>query len=346
MNETTQSPGTLGRRWLAARTIAGYGAAGTMSLYLVVKVIWVVAALLGDGRGDTWGTTDWVVLNLVTVVMSAVGVALGLALAQPWGQRVPAPAVILFAWVAGGFLVPLLPFLVLSVALGAMGVEDASGDTGGSGGGEVIPVWETVFISVGFVGMAAGLAVALPIYMWQRWPYAFSGSLGVRPRAPRRLRRMLVHAVLLVTIAFALLKLWWALGGTLGLSPAHLDDVGLTARMLNASWGIWALIGSGVLWLLTTHRPVGGVARWLPMTLGFAASGSMFAWSGWRLPLALLQPGGSATPEYLAVAVAQHLASIGAGAMILTVLVSVAAGHATKPVSAPRGIAVDDMVRR
>ena len=58
----------LGTRWSTARQFAGYGAASTLSLYLVVKVIWVLTALLGDEPKDpATRTADWVTLNMVTV---------------------------------------------------------------------------------------------------------------------------------------------------------------------------------------------------------------------------------------------------------------------------------------
>ena len=251
-------PTVPGPRLLKLRRTAGYAAATTMSLYLAVKIVWVAAALLGDQPGGDWGTTGWVLLNLVTVGMSAVGVVLGLALAQPWGQRVPAPLVVLFAWVGAGFLVPLLPYMVLSLVLGAFGVGDdgGGGDAGGSGGGTAVPGWETAFIVVGFLGMAVGLAVALPIYLWGRWPSAFAGRLGERTptAASQRLARLLPVAwvALVVGTASGLLRLVWGLGGTLGLDPAHVDDMDLDGQLLNASWGGWALIGSWVLWLLLT----------------------------------------------------------------------------------------------
>ncbi|MFG1651304.1 hypothetical protein ACGFIE_15370 [Micromonospora sp. NPDC049275] len=106
----------IGARWSAARKVAGYAAASAMSLYLLVKVIWIAVALLGSGPDDM-GTAAWVVLNAVTVGMSAIGVTVGLALAQDWGRRIPARPLIFFAWVGGGFLVPMLPYLVISGVL-------------------------------------------------------------------------------------------------------------------------------------------------------------------------------------------------------------------------------------
>ncbi|MBC6462757.1 hypothetical protein [Actinomadura sp. HBU206391] len=63
---------SVGSRWSVARRAAGYSAALTMSVYLMVKVIWIVSALLGRGPEDV-GTAGWVALNTVTVGMSATG---------------------------------------------------------------------------------------------------------------------------------------------------------------------------------------------------------------------------------------------------------------------------------
>ncbi|WP_336213635.1 hypothetical protein [Nonomuraea sp. LPB2021202275-12-8] len=90
------------------RRLAGYAAALSMSLYLAVKLVWVAAALLGHGPDD-YGTADWVLLNAVTVVMAVTGIALGLALAQRWGRRLPAVPVIFFSWVGAGFLSRCFP---------------------------------------------------------------------------------------------------------------------------------------------------------------------------------------------------------------------------------------------
>ncbi|NEB79666.1 hypothetical protein G3I40_31265, partial [Streptomyces sp. SID14478] len=64
---------------------------------------------------------EWVLLNAATVVMAALGIALALALALPFGRRLPAPAVLFVAWTACGFLGSLVPYGVVLAALGAAG---------------------------------------------------------------------------------------------------------------------------------------------------------------------------------------------------------------------------------
>ncbi|MEV0145987.1 MULTISPECIES: hypothetical protein [unclassified Nonomuraea] len=295
------------------RRLAGCGAALCMSLYLAVKVYWVAAALLGHGPHD-YGTADWVLLNAVTVVMAVTGIALGLALAQRWGRRLPAVPVIFFSWVGAGFLVPMLPYSVISGVLGALGIGP-----GGDDGSASAPRGETIFITIGFAGMAVGLAVALPIYLRERWPRAFLGRVGDGPA------RSSVPVTVAMAVAAGLGLLWssWALGGTLGLDPAHRDHGGLDGRLLNAGSGLWALLGAWSIWALTRRRPV-RLRRWIPMTLAFMASGSLFAWSGWKLPMVILRPGGFVTAEYAVLAVVEHALSIAVGLIFLSAVLRAA----------------------
>ncbi|MGI5231312.1 hypothetical protein [Actinoallomurus sp. CA-142502] len=306
--EGRPSAGIVGARWSAARRLAGRSAALTMSLYLLVKVIWIAAALVGHGPPDA-GTAGWVGLNAVTVGMSAVGVMLGLALAQRWGRRLPALPVVLISWVGAGFLVPMLPYMVISTVLDAAGVDRGGDQSGGSGS---VPGWEMVFIAIGFAGMAVGLAVALPIYLRQRWPNHFLGRVGqLRLSASRW-----AWAGMLAAVMLGLLWSYWGFGGTIGLDPSHRDQWDLNGRLLNVNAGLWALIGGSNMLVFARRRPA-GLPLWIPMTSVFAASGSLFAWSCWKLPLAVIRPGGYVTAEYPVVAVIEHALSIGAGLALL-----------------------------
>ncbi|MFI8823920.1 hypothetical protein [Streptomyces sp. NPDC053431] len=306
----------LGRGWIIARKAAGLTAAGTLACYLTVKIVWVVVALLGHGRpGATeGGTTGWLLLNSVTVVMAATGVALGLALALPWGMRLPAAPVLFFSWMGSGFLGSLVPYGVVAALLGAAGVRLGDESVAESGGRSVageggMSDWETAFISVGFVGMAVGLVVALPIYLRERWPHAFVGRVGdgAYVAAPRR------HLLLVSAAATALAALWlfWAFGGTLGRNEAS-GSWDLNGRLLIGSGAIWALIGACGVWALT-GSPRRRLPMWLPVMTGFVASGSLFAWNSWRFVWAVLRPGDYEPLEHPAVAVVEHGVAMCAG---------------------------------
>ena len=313
----TDEDGSLAPGWRRIRVAAGYGAASSMGLYLLVKCLWVISALLGGTGPGEWRTTDWIVLNAVTAAMAATGVALGLGLAQGWGRRIPAPLVLAPAWVGAGFLVPLLPYMLLSTLVATGGSGTASG---GAGEG-AMPAWEVAFITVGFIGMAAGLAVALPLYLRERWPAAMTGRVGDATQhlgcEATRVRAARTLVAFGATTALSVLWLTWAVGGTLGLDPAQHQEMTGQARLLMTSAGLWALAGAWATWTLTGAGRAPTLRLWVPMSTAFAASGSLFAWSCWKLPLALLRPSGYATVEYPAVAFVEHSASIIAGLVVL-----------------------------
>ncbi|WP_336213633.1 hypothetical protein [Nonomuraea sp. LPB2021202275-12-8] len=183
-----------------------------------------------------------------------------------------------------------------------------------------------VFLTIGFAGMAVGLAVALPIYLRERWPRAFRGHVGDGSARSSTL----VTVAMAVAAGLGLLWFYWALGGTLGLDPAHRDHWDLNGRLLNASSGLWVLLGAWSIWAITRRRPV-RLRRWIPMTLAFGASGSLFAWSCWKLPMVILRPGGFATAEYTMVAVVQHALSIGVGLGFMAVVLRVVRREGAAP---------------
>ncbi|MBM0234722.1 hypothetical protein JNW91_24640 [Micromonospora sp. STR1_7] len=91
---------------------------------------------------------------------------------------------------------------------------------------------------------------------------------------------------------------------------------------MNGSAALWALIGGWSVWTLARRRPA-RLPRWVPMTLAFAASGSLFAWGGWKLPMTIIRPEGYVAAEYPVVAVLQHTLSIIAGLALLVTILSV-----------------------
>ncbi len=282
------------RRW------AGFGAAGTLAMYLLVKVVWVVGAL-GTGRSpmEGMGTSEWIALNTVTVGMAAVGIGLGLALACDWGLRLPAAPVLLFAWLAGGLLVATAPFSLLGSLLGG-------GGSGSDDGGEAS--WEGLLIMVGFVGMGVGVAIALPIYLRERWPNALTGRVGAlkAARAP--------HAVMAATALIAAIDLYWAAGGGVGTNPHSRYGLDAGARSLLIGDALWALAGAAAAWVLAGRGR--RLPLWLPVAAAFVASGSLVGWGLWRMPLAVLRPGDFEPYQLPLVSVALNAVSVAAGAAL------------------------------
>jgi hypothetical protein len=298
-------------RWDRIGRRAGYGAALALAPYLLIKLSWVIGSLLGLAPiGEGFNLAGWVLLNTVTIAMAGTGIALALALVRPWGMRIPGRLVAFCSWTGAGFLVSILPYALLSTLLEAArsGATNSSDDS-------AMPSWEAALIQFSFIGMGLGLTLALPAYLRRRWPEAFTAPVADAARTTARWTAA-IAAVVGLTWAY------WAVGGTLGIThPAERDTNGYLLTGLGA---LWALGASAAVWTLTRQRPA-RVPHGLLLTLGWLGSGSLFAWSGWKLPLtlfvALAHPSDVTMPENLAVAAGLHFAAIVAGVCMLRSLV-------------------------
>ncbi|MCQ0014909.1 hypothetical protein [Actinomadura madurae] len=311
MSEMPVVPGAVGPMWSTVRRLAGYGAAASLSLYLAVKIVWVVVALLGHAPAG-FGDADWIVLNTVTVGMSATGVALGLVLAHGPAMadpgRAPGRPRVDGQWVPD-------PSPALRTAQRPPGrgrCEDRRRR------------WRLGRRRGAVLGTAAdrhrlhrhgGGAGRRPPHLHARTlAAAFLGRLADRePTTARRVRTLTA-----VTVIPAVLWTYWSLGGTRGLDPAHHDLVDFNTRLLMANSALWALLGIWSIWAIASARP--NMPVWLPTALGFVASGSLFAWSSWKLAVAVLRPGDYAAAEYPAVTLVQHGLAIAGGVLMMTVL--------------------------
>ncbi|MGY6021859.1 hypothetical protein [Streptomyces spinosirectus] len=301
-------------RWDRIGRTAAYGAAAALVPYLVIKVTWVVGSLLGllpVGRGFSLG--GWLVLNTVTIGMAAAGITLALALVRPWGMRIPGRLVGFVAWVGSGFLVSILPFVAVS-ALFDSGTG-ASGGPGSSAGDAAMPGWEAVLLQCSFVGTGIGLAVALPACLWRRRPHAL-----LRPERPRASSESLWPVV--TGAVTGLVWLYWAAGGPLGI--AHRDERPADWHVLVGVSACWALAASAAVLALLRRRST-RLPYPLLLAVAWLGSGSMFAWSGWRLPatvyVALAHPSDVRYPENVAVAVTLHVTAVLTGAGVIRALV-------------------------
>lgn len=313
------------------RRMAGFAGAVAMTPYLLIKVFWVIGALVGVlPLGPRIDLTGWVVLNTVTVVMAATGIAVTLVLAGVGGRRIPDAVLLILAWIGVGFLVPMLPYLVASTVLGDDSGGEASGDAGVSLSG-----WEGALFQVSFIGLGVGLAVALLVAVLERWPALLAGRLG-DGRAGSAVtdgrRAALGTLAVIGASTVAVVGLYWAVGGTLGL--AHQDARTMNWRLLTANGACWALFGAVATWMLSRARP-GHLQRWIPMTIAWAASGFLVAWNCWKLPFVIyLAVDGSAAaepwPEHLGLAAAQFVLGALAGAAMLATLLASRPGHLAK----------------
>lgn len=298
-------------RWDRAGRIGAYGGAAALTPYLLIKASWVVGSLLGVlPVGAGFGLAEWVALNTATIGMAALGIAAALALVRPWGMRIPAGPLLFVVWVGTGFLVPILPYAVLSSLLGHS--DDAA--KGGDDGGASMPGWEAALVQTGFVGMGLALAVALPAYLRRRWPDAFAGRVGDGGGGSAGRPPWTVFA----GTAVGGVWLYWAAGGSAGLAQPAERATGW--YLLTGVAGVWALLASAAMWAVARGRPA-RLPRWVPLVLGWLGAGSLFAWSGWRLPftlyLAVAKPAGTVWPENLALAASLYLAAVATGACMV-----------------------------
>ncbi|WP_125501284.1 MULTISPECIES: hypothetical protein [unclassified Streptomyces] len=166
-----------------------------------------------------------------------------------------------------------------------------------------------------FVGMGLGLAVALPSYMRRRWPVAFAAPVTDRPVR-------YVGGVAALAAAVGLVWLYWAVGGAWGIAHAERGDT--SWHILTGVGAAWALAGAIGLWMMRrVTRPSPPV--WLPVVLVWLGSGSLFSWSGWKLPLMLhayhSRPDEITFPENIVGASALHVCAVAAGLAMMRVLV-------------------------
>jgi hypothetical protein len=289
-----------------------------MTPYLLIKISWVVGALSGLlPRTEQLSVAGFVVLNMVTIGMAATGIALALALVRPWGQRISALVVLSCAWIGCGFLVPMIPYMLLDTLVST---EASTSDRESS----IMPAWEGPLIEVSFLGLGLGLAIALPFYLQRRWPAAFAGRVGrgaanAGPSGAHKPRAAML--AVLGAVAVGVLNLHWAAAGTIGLRHPDARELGWYLQVGNA--GIWSLAGAWGVWVLLRARSA--MPLWIPVSVSWLASGFLVAWGCWKLPFVLYLSVGSKVstvwPEQLGVAAAQFLLSVAVGtAILITVL--------------------------
>lgn len=263
---------SAGGRWARLRRVGGFGAAVAVTPYLLIKVVWSFGLLVPT---EEMAGADWRVVNAVTALLAAVGVALALAFTRPWGERLPVWLVALPVWVGTGLLVPMLPLAPL-LGPAAMSRDQEAGSPD-------FWVYEQVLVMVSLVGVGVGLPLALVGYARARWPHALGGPLA--PGGPvggtRRLRVAPARAVAAGCVVLGGVKGYWAAGGVVGLDAGALERRDLWWHLLSASTAVWALAGAWAVLVLATGR---GARRFVPpMAVTWVSSGMLFAYAVYGL---------------------------------------------------------------
>ncbi|MFD8703840.1 hypothetical protein ACFV1W_14660 [Kitasatospora sp. NPDC059648] len=260
------------------RTWAGRTAVAATGPYLTLKALWLTGHPVGS---DDPGAMDrlWLV-NLLTVGMDAVAVALALAFLRPWGRRAPAGLVLFPMWVATGLLGTILvalPLYLLSVLL--LAPEPGTGQEDGGGlGGWVFPV-----VYGGFAVQGLALITAFVLYTRQRWAALLRARTGDLPRSPTlTVQRGLACAAALLGLATAAARAYWAAGGTAGLPVALAQERSRGVAVMDAVTAVMAVAASaGLLVLVFRLRPRQPLRT--PLLVTWTAAGSLFGWGCWQL---------------------------------------------------------------
>ena len=262
------------------RRIGGYGAAIAVTPYLLIKIIWTFGIFTPT---EQMGGADWRAVNAGTAILAMVGVLMGLAFSQPWGERLPAWLVALPLWVGTGLLVPML---LLAPILGPAAMnrdQDA--------GAPDFWIYEQALVMISLVGVGIGLPLALLGYTKARWPEAMGGPLDCPEPAgsTRQLQITMARLVAVGCVLLGVVKIFWAAGGTLGLDSDKLDRRDIWWHLLSLSTGVWALLGVWGILVLTSRR---GSRRFFPpMGAAWVSSGMLFSYSVYNLfSLTSMQP--------------------------------------------------------
>ncbi|TLS50094.1 hypothetical protein FE782_22445 [Paenibacillus antri] len=268
------------------RKIWGYGAAAAVSPYLLIKIAWTFGLFMPTSQ---MGDPSWRTANAVTMVLAAAGILLAMAFCRPWGERLPSWLVVFPVWVGTGLLVPML---LLAPVLGPAAIRRDMGT-----GSADYWVYEQVFVMLSLVGVGICLPLALAGYAKTRWPESLGGPIdcGDPQGNTRQLQFSLARFVAGGCILLGVIKVFWALGGTLGIDPVMLGDRDLWWRLLSLSTGVWAFAGAWGILVLTSRR---GSRRFLlPMAAAWISSGMLFSYNLFN-QLSASRPDAPNAPEY------------------------------------------------
>lgn len=201
----------------AARLITGYGAIVAVLPYLALKVLWVGGVMVGVPADSPAATEGFVGPNVVTGAMDLAAIAVALAFTHRWGMRIPAVFVVVPAWIATGFLVP-------------------------------VDAWAYQVVYGSFAAQGVLLTAALALYVRRRW----GPVLAAEPGGMSQVQRVLVlsGAVAAAFVAVAHVAVAFGPGGS------YQDGWEYTARSGKVVSGLMACLavaGAAALWRARTR---------------------------------------------------------------------------------------------
>lgn len=202
--------GTLTTR----RVLGGVAALATLP-YVSMKLAWLTGNPVGVLDPQILEGAGMPAMNAITLLLDLCVVALAVALGSRAARRLPAPAVLLPAWVATGLLVPIaLVSLPMTLALPT---PDEPG----------MAAWVHPMVYTGFTVQGACLLAAFALYARDRWGARLADP-SPAPDAVRPLLRAVVGGGTVTAVLAAGLRV---LGGALTGEPIALVPATVTAAL-------------------------------------------------------------------------------------------------------------------
>ncbi|TDU91417.1 hypothetical protein EV138_5023 [Kribbella voronezhensis] len=262
--------------------VAGCVTVAAMMPYLSIKIAWLLGSDIGVVQPGLMRTAPFVVGNSITAAMELTGAALALALVHPWGRRLPAWMVLFPLWVAGGLLAPVMLAAPLGFLAGNTPTPAADNPIDGLQG------WVYGVVYAGFILQGTGLAVTFVLHVRARWAHVLRARLGPAG-SPSTIQVRLIAAVGALVALVVAARLFWAFGGSTGLTSEARNGRSVAQRALDISTASLALAGLVGLVILVSHRPRAIRAGGSLMAAGLG-TGAMFCSGGYQLTL-LIAPG-------------------------------------------------------
>ncbi|MFD7639453.1 hypothetical protein ACFV4P_02245 [Kitasatospora sp. NPDC059795] len=289
--------------------------------YLALKIAWVAGSGIGV-HGDGMHSGAMIGANLATVGMDAVAAVLALALARPWGRRIPGWLLVLPMFVATGLLAPIAFVAPVAAVVGAF----TGGITSSDQGQDFIEGWVFAMVYGGFGLQAIGLVGGFVLHARERWAPVFALRLRDLPVGPADgVRRLVVVGVAALGLVPVAIQLCWAFGSHV-LRP---DDNRPDAQSLvvNGGYALLTVVGLVGIQALTWRRRDGRPARGA-LVAAWVGTGTSFGWGlFWLLASTVTTPLSRGEDMRGVAVVGGLLAVVGAvHATVLALLVVEAAG--------------------
>ena len=249
-----------------------------MMPYLVLKALWMSGVNVGLNDASLLEDPATAVMNDITAGLEVAAVGVALALTHRWGQRLPAWTLVAPLWLGMGLLVPRILLVPLSLLLSATAATDSPAPAT-----PVIDPWVLVVVPLSFLLQAVMLAVAFVLYARTRW----GRLLGARPGsfAPGVTGRFQTTVAAAAGVLFAVA---FAVRGA-GVVVQTAADVRPAAAVLLGMNVLWAVLAVGGLLAVAGGRLARRTRIWVPLTVTWLGSGSLFAWGALDV-IAVLAP--------------------------------------------------------